>query len=380
MRSADGCGAWPNVPSPRAMGAGRRARQGGDPARGRRSASIFPLLGSALLHGALVIVASRAEAPRDPSGPGPLTSEVEFTVSGPLGDEPHADLARAETRPATAPPAPRLAVVRHPHASLAPTTEGGWDFPVPAEPDSGACIPPDAGTPAIRWAAIDPAAAAASVITRDPRQTRDAGTGPGAGALSAAMSEDLRETAMAQPYLTERGPPRLHRRTDGTYRYESSQFDAVIGSDGSVTFSDRSIDMPAPGVLTFDINDAIMRSRGQDPYQHERQWFLDSTEPSRDRLAQAAMHREADRALRDLPARLARIWADDRATARDRRLRLFDVWDDCADDDIGRRAREIVERFVRTELPRGSADAFTGAELAALNARRASPVPFAPYG
>jgi hypothetical protein len=74
------------------------------------------------------------------------------------------------------------------------------------------------------------------------------------------------------------------------------------------------------------------------------------------------------------------VWADTLRPAAERRQRLFALWDDCATDAIGRRARSAVVRFVRTHLPAESPDAFTTAELAAFNARRTSSEPFAPYG
>ncbi|HRI09595.1 MAG TPA: hypothetical protein PKW35_17360, partial [Nannocystaceae bacterium] len=45
----------------------------------------------------------------------------------------------------------------------------------------------------------------------------------------------------------------------------------------------------------------------------------------------------------------------------------------------GERARRTIEAFIRQNLPRGSADAFTDAELAEFNGRKVSRARFAPY-
>ena len=42
--------------------------------------------------------------------------------------------------------------------------------------------------------------------------------------------------------------------------------------------------------------------------------------------------------------------------------------------------RRLIERFVREHAPRGSADAFSAAELADMNRRRISKQSFKPYG
>ncbi len=122
-----------------------------------------------------------------------------------------------------------------------------------------------------------------------------------------------------------------------------------------------------------------MRANGQDPYSYERNWFLDQTQALRDRLADRAAVLARGAALARLPKRLRAIWSDPSRSAHARRTAIFALWDDCADDEVGARARHIVERFIRTNLPSGSADAYTAEELRALNARRASPVPFTPY-
>ena len=90
--------------------------------------------------------------------------------------------------------------------------------------------------------------------------------------------------------------------------------------------------------------------------------------------------------LRSLPRELEKMWRDDTRSLADRRRLLFERWDECVDarEDseaarVGAQARATVLSFIRTRLPAGSPDAYTQAELVALNARRVSRVPFAPY-
>ena len=78
---------------------------------------------------------------------------------------------------------------------------------------------------------------------------------------------------------------------------------------------------------------------------------------------------------------------------------LFTLWDDCeeatpegpgatksveatldqARADAGTKARKQIVAFIRDELPAGSADAYSSAELERLNASRQSRERFSPY-
>ena len=62
----------------------------------------------------------------------------------------------------------------------------------------------------------------------------------------------------------------------------------------------------------------------------------------------------------------------------ERRRALFALWDECNDEESGTRARAVVVDFIRRELPRGTADAFTAAEIVALNRVRTAESAFAP--
>ncbi len=143
-----------------------------------------------------------------------------------------------------------------------------------------------------------------------------------------------------------------------------------------------TIEPPAIGIGiggTFDAQGAAMRAAGQDPHSAERLRFLEETEALRDRLTDEHAARERAAGLRRLRARVRRIWTNRSHTAEHRRRAIFDLWDECSDDDVGRVARESIERFVREHLPEGSPDAYPQGELEQLSAERESTATFAPY-
>src|SRR5206468_5408912 len=85
-------------------------------------------------------------------------------------------------------------------------------------------------------------------------------------------------------------------------------------------------------------------------------------------------------AVDSLMARARTIWDDDSIAVAERRLRLFQLWDDCDEDaPAGREARHRIERFIQEVAPRGSPRAYPEAQLRELNRRRGSETRFAPY-
>jgi hypothetical protein len=206
-------------------------------------------------------------------------------------------------------------------------------------------------------------------------------------ALEEALGGALSDAANARPHVSHRPPPRLRPRRDGSYAFHGHVFDAVIAPDGSVRFSDRGgVEMDTPnlganGLIpqgTFDISDSIESARGQDPHRHERQWFMSQTRELRERLAAQADAQLHSRGMARLNGQLRNIWRG-RGTPRQRRGQIFAMWDDMAEDDIGRRARAAILTFVRRNLPAGSDAAYTAGELATLNRQRTSRETFAPY-
>jgi hypothetical protein len=166
------------------------------------------------------------------------------------------------------------------------------------------------------------------------------------------------------------------------YLYKGPQFSARILPDGSVSFDDKTFRDFNGTSGSFDITDMIMRGKKEDPYRHEKQAFLASTEGLRAQLQKKARAERLRGSLAMLPSHLEGIWFDRRLPAKRRRQLLFELWRDVADGDsdegkAGAEARKIVESFVRKHLPEGSEDAYTEDELATLN--RGHKDRFAPY-
>lgn len=118
-------------------------------------------------------------------------------------------------------------------------------------------------------------------------------------------------------------------------------------------------------------------------------------------IAEAA--ETTEQGLAALESELAALWSDTSKPASERRKLLFSRWDESEEDrsgnttaavlridgaaaapdalraHAGQRAREAIEAFIRARLPAGSGDAYGAAELAGLNATRASRQRFDPY-
>jgi hypothetical protein len=205
-------------------------------------------------------------------------------------------------------------------------------------------------------------------------------------AAGAALDAHLAQ-ANRVPGQRHRPAPRLLRRSDGGFLWRGAGISARILPNGDVSFSDRpgfEYDGNNPGAAAlpslsfrFDVTDALERRHGNDPYYADRRWFMRETRQLRDELAGRA---DAERTLhedRRLLGRLRRIAQDESLELSARHDAIFQTFRDCADDERGERAQQQILRFVRDELPAGSAEAFTRRELEALNAGRARR--FEPY-
>src|SRR5690606_5312164 len=107
--------------------------------------------------------------------------------------------------------------------------------------------------------------------------------------------------------------------------------------------------------------------------------------------------RQLDKRLSRLDGELDKIWADERRDLSARKELLFQRWDECDEPDevesqaelpgfgavenseldearqgAAASARKRILKFNREHAPRGSTEAFTAAELADMNRRRAS--------
>ncbi len=333
------------------------------------------VVASSALHAALLLLAILAPAPSVSTDTG-MPAELAADAVAPSVAPTRAERAR---QPAVAARSSIVAIepAVTPGAAIAP------------EPTS---VPePTASSAAERAriaAMLDPARVARGSFVFDgapstrgapaPRALVD--RGPDAREIERRLGEGLRIEAMTKRHTT-REHPQLRRRSDGSHVYAGSRFTAVIEPDGSVVFQDRPAvatnGFSASG--TFDLTEAIMGAAGQDPLRAERDWFMRETEELRYRLELEHRRAESAAGLRRLRGRLSRVWSTTSRSAASRRRRLFALWDEAAEDDLGREARRIIVEFVREVLPAGSEDAYTEDELARLNASRESEQPFAPY-
>jgi hypothetical protein len=128
----------------------------------------------------------------------------------------------------------------------------------------------------------------------------------------------------------------------------------------------------------MDLNDEILRALGQDPYRLEKARFLTATFEFRMKLAVAAHREDMRQSLDRLADALANLWGDSRYSGRERRRVLFELWRETDGTPEGKRAANAIERFIQRQLPSGSPDAYTAAELKAY--RESAPErKFAPY-
>lgn len=235
--------------------------------------------------------------------------------------------------------------------------------------------------------AIDARTAALTVIEMPTDTTRIAQD-------NANLTAHLTAAAAARPYLARRDPPALRRTDAGGYVHEAPGFRAYIRSDGSVAFQDHiandddgldfgSGDPQAAGFhftpFRFDITDMMLKAMGEELYTPEKRWFLEQTQELREALeADDRLHLFA-RAREDLRHALRVLVDDTRLTLEQKRQAVFELWADCAEDEVGWRGRHVIEEFVRENFRPGTPRAFTSAELRHMNQRNASSARFDPY-
>lgn len=130
-----------------------------------------------------------------------------------------------------------------------------------------------------------------------------------------------------------------------------------------------------------DITAYLQRKYVGDPYASRKLKLLDDTRDERVERGATFRDQQLVRSAELIDRNIRRAAA---LTGRDRRIALFELWDECSEGDdaegrAGQRARAQVIGWIRAHLPKGSPDAFTDDEIAELTARRASHQPFEPY-
>ncbi len=129
-------------------------------------------------------------------------------------------------------------------------------------------------------------------------------------------------------------------------------------------------------ILTFDVTDWAMRSRGHDPYASAKLEMLDATRDQRVALGTKHRREQLARSAEMMRDNIARVWTTISDPA-ERKRALFELWDECAEsgpDELvraGARGRAIVVDFVRA-LPAASSEAFTPDDVERMNQTRRS--------
>jgi hypothetical protein len=225
--------------------------------------------------------------------------------------------------------------------------------------------------------------------------TYRADQGPFTAKVARDGSVDLKDKRNFNIHLALPSPKKMKRAVASWYTdrnkptgsigpHETDKPRVNLGeSSGADTKPDQGGTVPIVGG-GFDITDALMRRHGQDPYASKKLKFLDSTRDERVQIGNRYRQQQLAQATQIMKTNLDRMWSEVTAPAA-RRQALFELWDECAEtgtEDLviaGRAARKLVIGFIRTRVPAGSADAYSTAEIAALNRKKQSKATFAPY-
>jgi hypothetical protein len=286
--------------------------------------------------------------------------------------------------------------------------------PAPASPPASAAASPPALGPSL---ASPPSRARVAVVHGDtvkaaaeaaevPMPKTD-GSLQVPGAASPSLANPLATFQPARPNLTgpmkfpmpdekARDPlaPPMAKRQAGVRELpkgnqRGTRVTASVAEDGSIRFHDpkdiSDVHMVGLGIGgRFDLNDQIMRRAGQDPYASVKRDMAENTREQRLCMARRYQGERQKQELFALSTKVRQIAARTDLSAAQRRELLFATWDECSEEsdsttDYGAMARATILSIVREAFPAGSDVAYPPAELLALNERRSSRQPFAPY-
>ena len=179
---------------------------------------------------------------------------------------------------------------------------------------------------------------------------------------------------------------------------------AKVAADGAITFTDPDAvedvkiePLPGHGILPGglfitgkpDFNDQVLRGMGEDPYAYAKKKYREETFEDRLCLAEKAALGRKQQGLFQLKGRLENLLQQPGLSQAQRRELVFEMWDECGDGasdrdkaepDLGAAARATILAFIRRAFPADGPQAYATSELAALNRRRSSRLPFDPYG
>jgi hypothetical protein len=258
--------------------------------------------------------------------------DINFTVAEPPPPAAVLEPAAAEPLEASAVRVPVVASER-----TRATVESSRDVPAERTPTSDSEV----------MLALDPASVARAFVVSQQATPSKASDAKREGTAEAEPRNYFEGVGKKQ-YLTVRDPPKLRRHKDGTHHYTGHAFKAVVEKDGSVTFDDGY----GQGLtVRFDIADAMMRRRGEDPYRVEKNWFLEGTEEFRQELFERWQAKQTLVAVRKLRIRLLRIYENDTLTGNEKAARIIALFNDTSDDEAGASARSAIAEFVADRMP-----------------------------
>lgn len=210
-----------------------------------------------------------------------------------------------------------------------------------------------------------------------------------------ALGPVVRSTDDEPRSLEEAG---FRKRKDGSYKFGgiSSAFVAVVQPDGRVRFRDRVVTVHGTAVRTNFV--PAQKLAGEAQFRTLKTQILRQTADLRMQMARSWSKKQLRAQLAALSTQLKTAWERPNWSLERRRKTLFLLWDECEEpsaDDAGERnvadtldqaraaagakARAMIVRFIREELPADSDQAYPPAELRALNGIRGSRQRFAPY-
>jgi hypothetical protein len=189
------------------------------------------------------------------------------------------------------------------------------------------------------------------------------------------------------------GAGALEPSGEGTYLHRDTHFHAHVDYDGTVDFEGHgrspSIGSDDEGrgtiKIPLDVTDMILGAAGQDPYAYEKRKFMAATQGLRQAMYDRACKEQLSDAVLDMRPRLESIWKNETLSPSERRLLIFQLWDQCAEDgppDVKRtteQIRAIIVAFINERMPKASRYAYSDQDLEHLNRTRRSVERFMPY-
>ncbi len=179
----------------------------------------------------------------------------------------------------------------------------------------------------------------------------------------------------------------------GRFHYYGRGFDAVIHSDGHVTYRElQGLYLSPARIIALDGSHTsgvgmgihnpgalLEQKAGNDPNGLERHAFLDETRALREQLLKQTESSATRRALPKLNLTLLHLWAKPGLTNAQRLDAIFALWDACAEEGPGAEARAQISSFVRAHCVVATACGLGPQELLRVNRTRRSHQPFDPY-